>query len=117
MRSVLEVILEVRVVKNKKGSSLVVSKTCFFVASISSMAFYLFGFKNFSIFDGGEDMAFLPAVLLIVFIASLIACRKAEIKTHWHLGSVELSSLMLVFWSSFLILFVVAYSDCPQGLC
>ncbi len=79
--------------------------------------FYLFGFANIQMLDAGGELLVGPILSLVTLAISVLAWYQTKARTRWHKVALTLALLVLILWTSFLILIYLSYSNCPDGFC
>lgn len=75
---------------------------------------------HFEVFTAGYDMIVATVVAFpLTMVAAWLRNRLAVVDSHgaWRWLPFALNSGGLMLWVGTLVFFLVAYSDCPDGLC
>ena len=100
-------------------STKAISKSALILSLLSTALFLLFSFgpADTSLFDAGEELIVGPVLSLIALAIASLALLRTNTRNAWHYAAITGSTVVLVLWIGLNILFYLAYSNCPGGVC
>ena len=87
------------------------------MSTLLAIIWYFFGFTDHALIDSGEELLYGPIASVIVFILAVFAWLRAKQITYWHKCSLACGILVFIIWLGTSVMFYIAYSNCPDGVC
>lgn len=95
------------------------SKLASAFALICICAFGLFGFgpEEWLPTTAGEELTIFPIVCLASVLVAIVGSLRAPIRRFWQYTGLVLSAVAVLLWAGYAGLMLLAYRECPNGVC